>query len=114
MKLIARWLIVAFLFLLSAYVVPGIYVESFYIALILALFWGLVGISLRPLLILLTLPITLITFGLFTFVINAFLLWLLSTFIEGFDVDGFLSAFLGALIISAGSWISNKLLSQSD
>ena len=112
MMLIAKWLIVALSFLLAAYFVPGIFVESFYTALILAFVWGVVGLLLRPILILLTLPITIITFGLFTFVINALLFLFLQTFVKGFEVDGFLSAFWGALIVSTVTWLGNKFLSR--
>jgi len=112
MTFIAKWLIVALAFLAAAYLVPGIHVASFYSALILAFLWGVVGLLLRPILILLTLPITLLTFGLFTLVINGFLFWFLSTFIKGFDVDGFLSAFFGAFIVSIITWVGNRTLSS--
>ena len=112
MKLIAKWLIVALTFLLAAYFVPGISVESFYTALILAFVWGIVGLLFRPVLILLTLPINLLTFGLFTLVINALLFMFLGTFVKGFAVDGFISAFLGALVVSLASWFGNKILSH--
>lgn len=111
MTLIAKWLFVALSFLFAAYIVPGIVVSSFYVALILAAFWGVVSLVFRPILLLLTLPITIITFGLFTLVINALLFWFLSSFIEGFEVEGFVAAFFGALIVSVGSWIGNKIFS---
>ncbi|MBI2109493.1 MAG: phage holin family protein [Parcubacteria group bacterium] len=112
MILIAKWLIVALSFLLAAYYVPGISVETFYTALILAFVWGVISLLFRPILIFLTLPITLITFGLFTLVINALLFMFLSTFVKGFEVEGFVSAFLGALIVSLASWFGNKVLSH--
>ncbi len=109
--LIARLLITALAFLFAAELVPGIEVASFYIALILAFFWGVIGLTIRPILFLLTLPINFLTFGLFTFVINGFLFWFLSTFVGGFTVDGFSSALIGAVIISVATWLGGKLVS---
>ncbi|MBI3019975.1 MAG: phage holin family protein [Parcubacteria group bacterium] len=108
--LIARFLITALAFLMAAELVPGIEVASFYTALILAFFWGIIGLTIRPILLLLTLPINFLTFGLFTFIINGFLFWFLSTFVEGFTVDGFSSALLGAVIISIAVWLGGKLI----
>lgn len=109
--LIARLLVTALAFLLAAEIVPGIEVASFYVAIILAAFWGVIGLTIRPVLFLLTLPINFLTFGLFTLVINGFLFWFLSTFVEGFMVDGFSSALVGAVIISLASWLGGKFVS---
>lgn len=108
--LISRLLITALAFLLAAELVPGIAVASFYVALILAFLWGVIGLTIRPLLFLLTLPINFLTFGLFTLVINGFLFWFLSTFVEGFTIDGFFSAFLGVVVISVISWLGGKFV----
>lgn len=108
--LIARLLINALAFLLVAEIVPGITVAGFYTALILAFFWGVIGFTIRPILLLLTLPINFLTFGLFTFVVNGFLLWFLSTFMQGFAIDGFSSAFIGAAVISLASWLGGKFV----
>ena len=108
--LIARLLVTALAFLAAAELVPGIAVTSFYTALVLAFFWGVIGLTVRPILFLLTLPINFLTFGLFTFVINGFLFWFLSTFVEGFRVDGFSSALLGAAVISVATWLGGKLI----
>jgi len=108
--LIAKWLVVALSFLLAAYLVPGIIVQSFYTALVLAVVWGVINLTAKPLLTILTLPISLLTLGLFSFVINALLLWFLGTVIKGFEVDGFIAAFLGALIIAIASWAGNLLI----
>lgn len=110
--LIAKWIFAAFSFLVAAFVVPGITVASFTTALILAFFWGIINLFIRPVLIVLTLPITLLTFGLFTFVINGVLLWFLGSVIKGFEVTGFLAALLGALIIAAGGWLGNKFITS--
>lgn len=111
--LIFRWFSLALLFFIISQYVPGIDVESFYVALVLAIFWGIINVTLKPILIFLTLPITILTLGLFTFVINGFLFWFLSTFIKGFYVEGFFSAFLGAILLSLGSGIINYFLKKS-
>ena len=87
-----RWVINAVALIVVANVVPGFGVESFYNALIAALILGLVNALVRPLFFILTLPITILTLGLFTFVINAFMIWLVSTIVEGFVVEGFVPA----------------------
>ena len=109
--LIARLLITALAFLLAAYSVPGIEVAGFYTALILAFFWGVINLTLKPVLWALTLPINLLTFGLFSIVLNGALLWFLASFIEGFDIAGFLAAILGAFVIGITSGIGTKLVS---
>ncbi len=109
-QLIVKWFIVALSLLLAAYLVPGIAVTSFYTALIVAALLGVVNIILKPILVVLTLPINILTLGLFTFVINGLLFWLLSTIVKGFYVEGFLAALLGSLVVSAISYISGELL----
>ena len=108
--LIAKWLIVTLSFLLAAYLVPGIVVESFYTALILAFVWGVINLTVKPILTILTLPVSILTLGLFSFVINALLLLFLGTIIKGFEVDGFIAAFLGALVIAIAGWAGSALL----
>ena len=110
MRIIVKWFIVALSLLLAAYLVPGIAVTSFYTALIVAALLGAANIVLKPILVILTLPINLLTLGLFTFVINGFLFWFLSTIVKGFSVEGFLAALLGSLVVSAVSYISGELL----
>jgi putative membrane protein len=114
MMFILRWLLVALLFVIIAQYVPGITVASFYTALILAVFWGIVNVVLKPILLVLTLPVNLLTLGLFTLVINGFLFWLLSTFIKGFYVESFWYAILGAILLSLGSSIVNHFLKKSN
>ncbi|MBP7061168.1 MAG: phage holin family protein, partial [Candidatus Moranbacteria bacterium] len=75
--ILLRWMVAALSFLALPYIVPGITVQGFVTALILALVWGLIGVTVKPVLLLLTLPINLLTFGIFTFVINGFLLFVL-------------------------------------
>lgn len=110
MYLLARWLVNALALLGAAYLVPGISISSFYTALMVALILGLINAVIRPILLVLTLPINILTLGLFTFVINGLLFWFVSTFIKGFMVSGFLSAVVGALVVSVLSWWGNKFL----
>lgn len=109
MALIVRWLIYAVAIMLLTYIVPGISVRNFYSALIAALVLGLVNAMIRPLLIILTLPVNVLTLGLFTLVINALMLWLVASIVKGFDVKNFVAAFLGALVLWAVSWLTNAL-----
>jgi putative membrane protein len=108
-----RWFLSALLFLAIARYVPGIFVASVYTALLLAFFWGIVTHTLRPILLFLTLPVTILSLGLFMFVINALLFWFLSTFIKGFEVSDFGTAFLGALLLSLGNSLIAFLLKKS-
>ncbi len=110
MKFIVRWLINALLLLLIAYLLQGIEVANLYVAFLAAAILGLVNALIRPIIILVTLPINLLTLGLFTLVINAFLFWFVASFLEGFAITGFWPAFWGSLILSIGSWLSNKFI----
>jgi putative membrane protein len=109
-RLVTKVLITVLALFLVARYVPGIEVSGFYTALIVAVLLGLINLTLKPILILLTLPINLLTLGLFTFVINALLFWFVSTFVDGFTVDGFLPAFFGALVVSIVNWLGAKIL----
>jgi putative membrane protein len=110
MKIIIRILITALALVLVANLIPGIEVENFYVAVIAALILGLLNIFVKPLLVLLTLPITILTLGLFMFVINAGLFLFASSFIDGFNVNGFIPALIGSLLVSIISAIGNSLL----
>ena len=99
--------------LLAAHVVPGIRLESLVSALVAALALGLINAVVRPVLVVLTFPITLLTLGLFLLVLNAFCLWLVSVLVSGFHVAGFWPAFWGALLVSVVSWILTALISDS-
>ena len=109
MGIITKVLLTVLGLLLVSNYVPGIEVSGFYIALIVAVVWGVINLTLKPILVLLTLPINLLSLGLFTFVINAGLFWFVSTFIEGFTVDGFVPAFIGAAAITVIHWFAEKL-----
>jgi putative membrane protein len=110
MKLLLRWLVSAAALMLIAMYVPGIKVAGFYTALIAALIFGLINALIRPLALLLTLPVNLLTLGLFTFIINALMFWLASTVVKGFYVSGFWPAFWGALVMWVVSWFTNMML----
>ena len=100
MRLLLIWLLNALALLTVAYVLPGIIVDGFSGALVAALILGLVNMLLRPLLILLTLPVTVVTFGLFILVINGLLFWFAGSVLKGFEVSGFWVGVLGALLYS--------------
>lgn len=110
MRLLLRWLFSATALMLIAYYVPGITVANFYTALIAALVLGLINVLIRPIILVLTLPVNILTLGLFTLIINAVLFWAASGFIKGFSVAGFWPAFWGALIMLAVGWFTNVLL----
>lgn len=108
--MITRLLATSLVLLLIAEYLPGFTVEGFYTALVAAVVLGLFNIFLKPILILLTFPITLLSLGLFTFVINAALFWFATTIVEGFRVETFWHALLGSLIVTLTSSLLNKIL----
>ena len=110
LALIARWILNAAALLLVAYLYPGVMVETFFAALIAALVLGLVNAVVRPILVLLTLPVTILTLGLFLFVINALLFWFVAEIVQGFRVTGFVAALLGSLLYSVITLVTSWLL----
>ena len=110
LTLIARWIINAAALLLVAYLYPGVTVESFFAAMVAALVLGLVNALIRPLLVLLTLPVTILTLGLFLFVINAFLFWFVAEIVTGFKVTGFVAALVGSVLYSLITLVTSWLL----
>lgn len=110
MTLLLVWLINAIALVAVAWLLPGIRVEGFVTALVAALILGLVNTVIRPILVLLTLPVTLLTLGLFIFVINGLLFWLVGSFIRGFEVQGLLWGIVGAIVYSLISWALSALL----
>ena len=104
MRLMLGWAINAGVLLLLPYLIPAVQVKSFMTALGVALVLGLLNVFVRPILVLLTLPITLLTLGLFIFVINGFVFWLVAQMFEGFAVAGFWWAVLAAIVYSVISW----------
>ena len=109
-RLLLAWLINALALLALPYIVPSVQVSGFGTALVAALLLGLVNAVIRPLLVLLTLPATVLTLGLFIFVINGLLFWMVASFVEGFHVAGFWSAVLGAIVYALISWAASVLL----
>ncbi len=107
-RIIVNILVTAATLLLISRYVDGIFIASFYTALIVAVLWGVLGLTVRPVLKLLTLPINILTFGLFSLVLNALIFWFLATFIEGFTVAGFVPALIGTVILSVVAWLSMR------
>jgi len=110
MSLIARFLGTVFALLFAAYIIPGFVVGSLYTAAIVALVLGIINITLKPLVLLIALPLQVLTLGLFTFVINAAFLLFIASFIEGFSIAGnfveqFITALLAGLVIAVTLWI---------
>lgn len=113
MRLIAKWIIVALAFLALPNVISGISITaSFITALVIALVWGVLQSFIRPIILLVLLPINLITLGLFSLVVNAILFWAIGSLIKGFEVAGFVPAFFGALIISIVTMFANFILKK--
>lgn len=109
MKLVAHIVVIALAVLLIPNVIPGISVDGFGTALIVSIVWGVIGITVKPLLNLLALPINLLTFGLFSFVINALLFWLVGAFVPDFSVAGFVPALQGSLILAVVTWLLHAI-----
>ena len=110
LALLARWIVNAAALLLVAYLYPGVQVQDFVAALFAALVLGLVNAVIRPLLVILTLPVTLLTLGLFLFVINAFLFWLVAELVKGFTVTSFGAALIGSILYSLITLVTSWLL----
>ncbi len=108
--MLLKWLVSAAAIILSAYIIPGVVVNSFLTALWLALFLGLVNIVIKPILIILTLPINILTLGLFTFVINASLILLASWAIDGFSVNNFWTALFFSITLAIVGYILHAFL----
>lgn len=110
MSLLLRWIISAGAIFLVPYIVPGVTVKDFWTALVVAIVIGLINVLIKPVLLILTLPVNIMTLGLFTLVINAVLFWFASTIVKGFEVNGFAAAFLGALAFWLIAWIGTMLV----
>jgi len=100
MGLLLKWLINAIVIMVASYILPGVHVDNFWTALVVSLVMGILNILLKPLLILLTLPITIVTLGLFLLVINALLVLVVAHIVPGFHVDNFWWAILFSIVIS--------------
>ena len=114
MKLLLRWALNAVALMLVPEVLTEIRVDGYAAALISALLLGFVNAIIRPVLVLITLPITILTLGLFTLVINALMFWAVSGLVAGFVVPDFWTAFWGALLYSLLTWLVSLALSDRD
>jgi putative membrane protein len=110
MKLISKWLLLAAALLFVAYVYDGVTLNGFQAALIAAFVIGLLNTFVKPLLVILTLPVTVITVGLFLFVINALMFWAAAWLLDGFNVAGFKAALIGSVMYSVLSYLINTAL----
>lgn len=111
MRLILQWLLSALALLAVTYLYSGVRVDSFTSALIAAAVIGLLNMIVRPVLVVLTLPVTIVTLGLFLFIINALMFWSASGLLGGFHVNGFWAALLGSLIYSLLNLVIDRALS---
>jgi putative membrane protein len=109
MRILINWLITTIAILIAAYILPGVTVRTFGAALVTALVLGLINAIIRPILIFLTLPLTILTLGLFIFVLNALLVLLTSAIVPGFDVKSFWWALLFSLVFSLVSFILHRI-----
>ena len=112
MKLIIKWLLSAMALLAVAHFYPGVQVQSFTAALIAAFVIGLLNTFVRPILVFLTFPVTIVTLGLFLFVINAGMFWAASRLLDGFQVSGFLAALVGSLLYSLAGMVIEAALER--
>ncbi len=110
MRILMTWLMNALALFILPYIIPTIQIRGFATALVAALVLGLINALIRPLLVLLTLPATVITLGLFIFVINALLFQFAAWMLKGFEVAGFWSAFFGSILYSLISWLLASLV----
>ena len=110
MRFLLVWILNAVALLIVAYLFPGVQVQNWKVAAIAALVLGLVNTLVKPILVILTLPITVLTLGLFLLVINALLFWAVASLVPGFAVTGFWSALIGALLYSVIAWVLSAIL----
>lgn len=113
-EFLLTWLVTALSLMITAHIVPGFFVRSFIAAAIAAVILGLVNAIVKPILIILTLPLTILTLGLFLFVINALTIWLAGTLTPGFEVRGFIPALLGSIVLTLVTSGLNLLLNRQN
>ena len=109
LNIFLKWIIFALLITFIAWIIPGISVENFLSAMVVCVVIALINVFIRPFLLLISLPINFLTLGLFSFVINALLLILAGKITPGFEVEGFISALLGSIILSLFVGLINKI-----
>lgn len=110
MRLLLVWILNAIALLAVAYLYPGVQVQDWKAAAIAALVLGLVNTLVKPILVILTLPVTIVTLGLFLLVLNALLFWIVASLVPGFHVNGFWAAMLGAVLYSVIAWLLSQLI----
>lgn len=109
MNILINWLVMTIAVIVSAYILPGVTLSGFGAALLVALVLGLLNVFIKPLLLILTLPINILTLGLFTFVINALIILMVSALVPGFKVGGFWIALLFSIVLSIVLYLINKV-----
>ncbi len=114
MKFFLTWLLTAVSLFITAYIVPGIVVSGFTAAAVAAVILGLVNAFVKPILLIFTLPLTILTLGLFLLVVNAISLGLVGYFTPGFDVNGFLPAIIGSIVLSIVSGFLNNQFQEEN
>jgi len=114
MRFLVRWIVNAAAVFLAANLVPGISVSGFAVAVLAGLILGFVNAIIKPILFVLTLPITVVTLGLFIFVVNAICLALVAWLVPGLSISGFWAAFFGAIVISLVSWLLHAIVDDKD
>jgi putative membrane protein len=109
-SVLINWIVSAMVIFSVAYVLPGVHIADFTTALVVALVLGVVNALLKPVLVILTLPITILTLGIFAFILNALLILLVSSIVPGFRIDGFLWALIFGIVLSVANWVVNTFM----
>jgi putative membrane protein len=109
MEILIKWIISSLAILCTAYILPGVHINDFFTAFVLAIVLGIINAIFKPLIIILTLPITVLTLGLFTLIINALLILFAAAIVPGFKVDGFWWALLFSLVLSVINFFLGKV-----
>ena len=113
MHFVLRYLGTVAAVFLTIYLVPGVHASGGWLTILLvALVWSVITMVIKPVLSILTLPITIITFGLFALILNALLFWLMAAIVPGFAVSGFFAALIGAIVLSILNWLIHLILPE--
>lgn len=110
LSILIKWLIASLALMVSPYIIPGISLATFWTAPVVIFIFGILSVTVRPILTILTLPINIATLGLFSFIINTLIFWALAFIVEGFEISGFVAAFLGAIFVSGVLFIVDLIL----
>jgi putative membrane protein len=108
-KIILKWIALAIAVLAAAYIVPGISVASFQVALLVAAVFGLINVFIKPVFKILTLPINVLTLGIFGVILNVVLFWVVTLIVPGFTISGFIPALLGSIVIAIIMWLMDMV-----